>query len=68
MVKKDMVAVIDGRSQDDFVIYDENTETVQHRFDAAASWWTQGITSDKANEFTSSPYARLWSIRTRHVS
>ena len=50
MVKKDMVAVIDGRSQDDFVIYDENTETVQHRFDAAASWWTQGITSDKANE------------------
>lgn len=50
MVKKDMVAVIDGRSQDDFVIYDEKTETVQHRFDAAASWWTQGITSDKANE------------------
>jgi len=50
MVKKDMVAVIDGRSQDDFVIYDQKTETVQHRFDAAASWWTQGITSDKANE------------------
>ncbi|CAL6328823.1 unnamed protein product [Bathycoccus prasinos] len=50
MVKKDMVAVIDGRSQDDFVIYDQKTETVQHRFDAAASWWTQGITGDKANE------------------
>ena len=50
MVKKDMVAVIDGRSQDDFVIYDQKTETMQHRFDAAASWWTQGITGDKANE------------------
>ena len=67
MVKKDMVAVIDGRSQDDFVIYDENTETVQHRFDAAASWWTQGITSDKATGLHRA-LIRLWSIRTRHVS
>jgi len=50
MVQKSMVSVIDGRAGDDFVIYNDTTNTLEHRFDAAASWWTQGVTGDKANE------------------